>query len=95
MGKRKSRLATVPSPVADPMASAVKPHQLRTQSEIWHRFRLFAVENRSNQSEAFEVIVLVLHKYKEQPELIGPKIFEAFDKWHALAPSERLTYEDY
>lgn len=97
MGRRKSRLAAVPGSAAAPTGTSgpTTPHQVRTQAEIWHRFRLFAVENRSNQSEAFEILVLCVDKYKEKPELIGPKIFEAFEKWRALPAGERLVYEDY
>jgi hypothetical protein len=92
--KKKSRLASVPSPHGDAKDATIKPHQLQARAENWHLFRLFALENRSNQSEASEVIMLALDKYKDRSELIGPKIYAAFDKWRALAPGERVTYED-
>jgi len=96
MATRKTRLARVTgtSTGGTPKKETARGRQLVSQDEIWHRFRLFCVENRVNISEGFETVVMVLDKYKGAPEKIGPKIFKALALRNSLTGDERLTMDD-
>jgi hypothetical protein len=72
----------------------VTAHHLKTVPEAWHRCRMFAVKHEMTVSQCFEAAFLVIWKYEEQPEMIGPKFFEALKKWKEAGRKESLDIDD-
>lgn len=52
-------------------------HQLKTVDVAWHCCRILAVKHNLTMGQWFEAAVMVISKYEDEPQKIGPKLMEA------------------